>query len=134
MIEVREATFVPTPSGGEIRADMRIGRREIMTSWPVEEDNQDLRLLLDRLMVQVQQVTFVSTPNRSEIRANLKVGDRAFVSILSIEDEYHDLKPLLDRLLNEVGNSFVGSLRSALQEEQGASPQEVQLPSLPGQP
>lgn len=125
MVEVQEATFVPTPTGGEIRATIRLGRRDIITSWLVDEDDQDLRHLLDRMMVKVQQVTFVSTPNGGDIRVNMKVGDQAFVSILSIEDEYRDLKPLLDGLLNEIGNNFLGSLRSALHEEQRAPPQEV---------
>jgi hypothetical protein len=107
MVEVQEATFVPTATGGEMRATMRLGRREIITSWPVDQDDQDLRRLLDRMV-------------------SMKVGDQAFVSILSIEDEYRDLKPLLDRLLNEIGTNFLGTLRSALQEEERAAPQEAQ--------
>jgi hypothetical protein len=105
---------------------MRLGRREIITSWPVDQDDQDLRRLLDRMVAKVQQVTFVSTPNGGDIRVSMKVGDQAFVSILSIEDEYRDLKPLLDRLLNEIGTNFLGTLRSALQEEERAAPQEAQ--------
>src|SRR5947209_3442742 len=114
MVMVQEATFVPTVGGGEIRASMRLGPQVLTSSWSLGESSEDLRLLLDRLMVKVEQVTFVTTPTGGEIRATMRVGERAFVSRVAIDGKDKDLKPLLDQLLEEVGGNFVQALQSAL--------------------
>lgn len=113
MPKVQQATVVPTSTGDEIRATLQLGRQELTSQWPIEDD-EEIQSLLEHLLVRVQQVTFASSPNGGEIRADLRVGDRVFVSRLPVDGEDQELKPALDRLLEAVGEKIVANLMSEL--------------------
>ena len=116
MVEVHEATYIPGPDGGEIRAQMKLGRHELTTTLPVADD-QGLQPLVEGLMVEVQRVTFAATADGGEIRATLKVGDQAFMSRVSIDGEDQALKARLDQLLNRVGQDLTQDLQAELGAE-----------------
>lgn len=117
MLKVQEATYTPGPDGGELRANLMIGRQELTTTWPLDSATEHLQMLLDQVMVKVQQVTYVSNPLGGEIRATMTVGDRTFVSRLAVEGEDQDLQTQVDRLLDEIGRTCIQTLQAALQQE-----------------
>ncbi|GAC1326683.1 MAG: hypothetical protein NVS2B16_19610 [Chloroflexota bacterium] len=118
MVRVQSAAYTPTSTGGELRAHINIGEQDIVSNTVLDYSDQDLRPLVEQLLVKVQQVEFVATPGGGEIRTTMTVGERSFVSRVQIEEDDQDLHPLLERLLDEVGRQFVRTLRAALSEEE----------------
>src|SRR5689334_13246511 len=113
MVRVQEATIIPNEDGGEVKTNLLLGRQEVSTTWPLDHDD-DLKPLLDRLMVQVRQVTYISSPGGSEIRAEMAVGDRVFVSRVPVAAEDEELQFMVDQLLAGIGQKTVRNLQAAL--------------------
>ncbi|MBV9280204.1 MAG: hypothetical protein JOZ41_09005 [Chloroflexi bacterium] len=120
MVKVQEASFIPNARGGEIKAVMTVGSQQVMATWPLGNEDGDLRSLLESMMVRLHQITFVPTPSGGEIRATMSIGERNFISRLPVEGEDQDLKPSLSRLLDEIGRKFVQNLQAELDRERGA--------------
>jgi hypothetical protein len=112
MVQVQQATFIPSESGGEIRTSMRLGTQEVSVNWPIDGSDQEIMPLLNSLTVRVEQMTYASTPEGGEIRATMKIGDRAFVSRVAVNGD-GELKSQLDRLLEEIGREVIKNLQSA---------------------
>jgi len=111
--------------GGELRANVTMGEQELLATMPMGDNGNDLRPLVDQLLVKIQQVEFVSTATGGEIRTNMTVGERSFVSRLVVEGDDQDLRPMLDHLLSEVGRKFVQNLQAALAQDDAFTPQAV---------
>jgi hypothetical protein len=115
--KVQQATFTPTPEGGELRATLEVGDQELTTKWPVMSQDDELNSLLDDLLVTVQQVTFVSSETGGEIRANMEVGGQVFVSRWPADSSNPELRDRFDRFLDEVRRKCVTNLQAALERE-----------------
>jgi hypothetical protein len=117
MAKVRQATFTPTPDGGDIQATMQLGSQELITKLSVSRDDDQLTSLLDRLLVKIEQVNFSSTSDGAEIQANLLLGDQVYVSRWPLGSDDDELRQALDRLLDEISRRCVQSLMAELQRD-----------------
>jgi hypothetical protein len=140
MAKVREAIFTPTPNGGDIQATMELGSQELTTRWPVSPGDDQLRSLLDRLLIRIEQVSFSSSADGAEIQATLRLGDQVYVSRWPIAGEDQQLRPALDRLLDEISRRCVQNLMAELQRDADAAQSsdspvlsEDQYSAVPGQ-
>ena len=117
MVRAQQATFTPSPTGGDIKADLQVGNLAFTTNSAIEDASEAIRDLLDELVPRVEHVTFTAALGATEIRVNLKVGDRNFMTALRLEGANEDLRPQVDSLLQEIATEGVRDLQSALEQD-----------------
>jgi hypothetical protein len=114
MMHVQEATYTPRSDGGEMRATALIGSQDIITHWPVTEEDGDLVPLLARMMPTVQDVTFRSGADGGDITITMAIGERGFVCRFPVGEGDEKFKDSLDRLLGAVGRKLADTLQASL--------------------
>jgi hypothetical protein len=121
MMHVQEATYTPRSDGGEMRATAQVGSQDLITHWPVTEED-DVTPLLAQMMPTVQDVTFRSGTDGGEVTITMAIAGRGFVCRFPVEAGDEELKPALDRLLGEIGRKLAETLQASLSDASPPAP------------